>query len=245
MKHTIYLLTALVTIHSCSKPVKINNQDLILKIQRTYGTSRFNNSIIHFKINDLKYTVDRTETYTLNQLERSYKGTEYKAIYNNGFITYSENDSIIPDGTYLKKIINVKLDAFLFSFSFPHILMRNDINLISSEKILIRNTYFKALTFQINQGAEVPPDKIILYIDPKTFEISYSAESLSITDGFPVFKKYLNHRRIDNILFADFYSFNAISDTIDASLLVNDYNIPNLQEPVYTQFDSIRILPKK
>ncbi len=245
-KIKLYLLIAiLLCFISClEKQNNISTEELFSKILTQYGNDHFKNSKIHFWVDDLEYEMNRDGNIIFNSVTRQVDTINYKATYKNGFIEYYINNQKLEDDQYLRKVLDLKLDAFLFLTSIPHTLTTNDVTLTKLEDTKIRKEIYYTLHAKILQEAPDKYDEFYLYINKQTFQIEYQAEKHALSGGRPTFKRYYNYRTIDGIGFSDYYSFGILRDTFNLEKMHVLYEYANLKEIDNTVLDSINVTLK-
>lgn len=238
----LLLLVLLYSVLSCSDKKKdITTEELFSKVLIQYGNDYFKNSKIHFWVNDLEYEMNHNDNIIFNSVTRVVDTIHYKATYTNGFIEYYINNQKLEDDQYLRKVLDLKLDAFLFLTSIPHTLTTNDVTLTKLEDTNIRKEIYYTLYAKILQEAPDIYDEFYLYINKETFQIEYQAEKHTLSGARPVFKRYYNHRTIDGINFSDYYTFGILRDTFSLDKMHILYEYANLKEIDNTVLDSINV----
>ena len=217
---------------------------LLFKTMEAHGAEAFYDSQIEFYHDISKYTVNYSrEGRTNNSIERQVNNIDYKATYNNGLMQYYINDSLQPSTSYNNKILNTRLDAFLYTFSIPHVFNTNDVNASLLADATINKKTYHSLNIKFKEIEGVYDDHFILYIDPGTYLIKYMAIDHLITGEVKQFRRYVNFRTIQDIVFADYYIFTPSENSVELHQLFERFNSRDISEKGQVILDSIRITP--
>ncbi len=236
------LVVLVASLTSCSNSKKeITEKQLFENVLLKYGTTQFKNSKINFTVSDLEYEMIHDSILTFNTVIRNVDTTNYRATYKNGLIEYYVNNKKLENDQYLRKVLDLKLDAFLFLTSIPHTLTTNDVSFQKMEDIKIRKKTYYTLYAKILQEAPSTYDEFYLYIDKEQFTIAYQAEKHALSGGHPIFKKYYNHRNIKGIGFSDYYTFALSKDTTNLDKMYTLYQAANLREIEDIKLKNIKV----
>lgn len=246
MYRYVLIFCVLLLLASCSQT---QNNDLtatalLSKTMEAHGAAAFYDSQIEFYHEISKYTVNYSrEGRTNNSIERRVNNIDYKATYTNGLMQYYINDSLQPSTSYNNKILNTRLDAFLYTFSIPHVLNTNDVNAsLLADATINKSTYY-SLDIKFKEIEGVYDDHFILYIDPQTYLIKYMAIDHLITGEVIQFRRYINFRTIQDIVFSDYYIFTPSDNSAELHNLFERFNRRDITEKGKVVLDSIRITP--
>ncbi len=209
-----------------------------------HGAEAFYDAQIEFYHDISKYTVNYgRQGTTNNKIERRVNHIDYRATYTNGLIQYYINDSLQPSTYYNNKILNTRLDAFLYTFSIPHVLNTNDVRVSLLPDAVINNQTYHSMDIRFKEIEGVYNDQFILYIDPGTFLINYMALDHQLTGEVMQFRRFVNFRTIQEIVFADYFIFTPSETGLELSSLYKRFNTRDIIEKGKVSLDSIRITP--
>lgn len=217
-----------------------NGKTIIERSITVYGGEPFFNSVVKFQVDDLHYNLIRKDHLTDFTVNRMKDSMDLMGRYRNGLLEYYVDGQLQEMGTYNLRILRGKLDGFTYMNSVPHVLIQNAITLTRQDDITIRNKSYwvvEALWTKI-EGQE--QDRLYLYIQPETYQIHYTSEQLEITGGNPIFKRYLNFREVNGLLFSDYYSF-ALKDSISLDKVYQKYELADLRELEHIQLTNIEV----
>lgn len=215
------------TIHKKSTP-----ENTLKLIQSTYGINNFYNSNATFNIdNELYYTLKRQNNRSYFAISRKTDNKSYKGTYADGHIEYYINDTLQDNATYNRLFLDVKLDAFAHTAGIPSTLNTNDLIIKEYSPVDIRKRTYNVLYITTKAIPDIPVDEYYLYYDPDTYLIHYIALNHKLTNPYrSVFRKLVNHREINSIIFADYYSFVAKDDNTPLEILYKEFNAVNLDQ---------------
>ena len=239
----ILLLISLLCLVSCSeqKP-ELTASEILQRSIDSYGGPQFFNSTITFKVDDLDYKLIRQDHLTDFTVSREKDGYELVGRYRNGFQEYIVDGKVQEEGNYSRRILNSKLDGFVYTQSFPHVLQQNGIDLQRLADVTIRKQRFLTIQAITKPLEDVEQDEVILYVHPETYEIHYVAEQLQVNGGYLVFRRCVNFRSVNGILFSDYYSFASSSDTITLKGMYKGYELAYLREMNKTEIKDSNVV---
>ncbi len=196
----------------------------------TYGAPQISESTVRFSVNDLHYTLERNKHLAEFKLTRNLDGINYIATYKNGYQEYFIDGIKQEDGTYSRFQLTQYLDAFTFLQGIPHVFNGNDI-IAEKEKpvtILGKKYYTLHISYKPFEGS--PEDEFYLYIDPETNYIIYLSEKYQLNGEGLRFLKFVDHRYVNSILFADYYIMSPLNANEKVEELYNVFNARDVKE---------------
>lgn len=247
MKKSILLLIlfTVITLTSCGKKetsfTPEEAKEYLEKVRQTYGSENIFNSTISFSRKDLDYIVERKDHILNSSLRRIFKGVNYFTTYENGHIEYFINDTLQDDKTYKRKFLDVQLDGFVYTTFIPQVFNGNDILVNRLKDVIIDNYTYNTLHVTSKPVEGLETDEFYLYIDPETYYIAFLAQKHELTAPIPVFKKFYNFRNVNEILFADYYSFRSEKNDVPLDSLYIKYNDASLQELSTIKYSKIDV----
>lgn len=243
----IFLFASIQMFLSCKQPkrqiVPTNPLKKLHKLQTKYGIDNFYNSFTTFNINqELTYSVERRNNISNYIIHRETNNKSYKGTYENGHIEYFVNDTLQDDSSYNRLFLDVKLDAFIHTIGIPSTLNTNDLIIKEKNPVIIRNKLYDVLYITTKQDKKIAKDEYYIYYDTNSYLIRYIALNHSLTNPYrPVFRKMINHREINSVIFSDFYSFVPKSDNTPIENLYTEFNNVNLKQVETIIFQNIKV----
>jgi len=238
----IILVVVVFSFTGCkNSPKELSAEDILEKTIIAHGGDSYNNSIITFGLDDLQYKLLRNNTVRQSEITRHIDSTVYKATYKNGYTQHYINDIEQQETYFSKKFIDARLDGFSFIFSIPHSLKRNSIKLKKLEDVKIKNInyYVVKATEEIIDKNDI--NEFIIYVNPKTFLVEYTAQEYDLHLNLKIFKRAHNTRTIENIVFSDYYLFKPHLDTTKLENLYKYFNVNDLKELNHHTYKSINV----
>ena len=210
-----------------------------------YKAEEFFRSTVTFNMGELEYKMVRDGVVADFEVTRQVDTLTYKAVYKNGYRAYLINDSIQPETSYSNLFIDIRLEGIMYFFTLPREFDRNYVHLKQLEDVIIKKKTYHAVHVSFTRVSEDDPeDELILYIDPDTKRIKYFAEFHQYTAAKRnVFKVAHNFRRIDSLLFADYYVLVPRKEDENEKLedLYKLYNANNMDELPSLIFENIEV----
>ena len=243
MRYTFLILLILpLIIVSCQSNTEqeLDGNTIIERSITAYGGKPFFNSVVEFQVDDLNYKLIRKDHITDFTVNRFKDSMDLMGRYRNGLLEYYVDGQLQEMGTYNLRILRGKLDGFTYMNSIPHVLIQNAITLTRKDDITIRNKPYLVVEALWTKIDDQEQDKLYLYIQPETYQIHFTSEQLDITGGYPVFKRYLNFREVNGLLFSDYYAF-ARKDSVALDKMYLKYELADLRELDHIQLTNIEV----
>ncbi|NND88766.1 MAG: hypothetical protein HKM28_05925 [Flavobacteriaceae bacterium] len=242
MKYPSILLLSLMFFAACSTEPQISADTILEKSIEAAGGEDFFHSTISFSIEDYEYVLKRDGYLTDFSLTREIDTTIYFSTYKGGLMHYYVNGVEEPESMQSRKFLDARLDGFTFLSSMPHVFNENGTIVERLENVTIQQKeyYTLRITYKHQEGME---DRNIfyLYIDPDTFYIDYVAFKLDVYQNFQNFRRNYNRRKIEGILFSDFYSFYPHDQSMPLDSLYHYYNKRDVREGPATEYKNISV----
>lgn len=253
-KRSYYIIIVLLlTLMSCSQNPnkKVNDsslsnitaKELLQKtIQAHGGENNFKTSAIDFKIENtlFKLQYDNAGRANFKQI-RQVDTNQHLLSYESGIIKYSINDSLQPQSSYSQRMAEISLFGFLYTFSIPFNLTTNDVKLSMLPKVSIRSKDYYTLDVQFTKIADLPEDRFILYIDEESYQIKYIALQHDLSGSRNQFRRMINPRKKNQILFQDYILFHEKDSLTTLDNMYEKFNQSNLKVARTITFDSISV----
>lgn len=255
MKRTYHIIVFVLLICSCKQNSNKSNEsigiltdgptpkELLQKTMEAHGgENHFKNSLINFKIDNTAFNLQYDDNGRANFKQvREVKKAIHSLTYESGLIKYNINDSLQPQESYSQRMAEISLFGFLYTFSIPFNLTTNDVILSRQQNVIIRRKEYYTLEIQFTKIPDMPEDRFLLYIDTETNEIKYAALLHDLSGSRAQFRRMINPKRVDNILFQDYILFHTKDSLTTLDNMYENFNKSNLKVARTIQFDSIRI----
>ena len=247
MKHTIYLLIVLLAF-SCVKKDKNTLQEssnILDKVILTHGVQSYTTHKIFFSIDDTKYSMSYPNGRARYTMVRTYQSVRNKVVYDGGYLTYYKNDTLQPDGSFPYQIIERQLYGLLHSVSIPKDLTANDFTIKILDDVIIRSKPYYALEATSPNLELEKTNRIILYISKQDFIIEYYALDYNAIALQKQFRRLINARKINDILFQDISIFVSNDSILPLDKYYTHYNNPKLVPTKKIELKNIEVIPLK
>lgn len=236
-----------ISLTCCNKADKFTPQhnpesssETFLKILQAHGDSLFMNSTIEFQVNNTNYLLTHNHNRRIIEMTQDFGSNNHRVFYDGGNIQYFINDSLYPKSGYNQEIINLKLDVFPYLFGIPNYLKNTDTKLRNIAPQEIRNKNYLSIKAVVYNGEHTPADHYILYINPENYIVEYLSIDHHQFDNFS-FRRNTNFRRINGVLFSDFYAFSISRDSTVIYNLANKFNTTELKYLNKVEYKNITI----
>lgn len=251
MKFNLLLLLTILCINVSCKKSSPNSKDLdqtssqlFQKTLNTHGLTKFETSLLKFNFGTTEYTITELNNRALYTMTRYLDHNVYKAIYDGGYLTYSINNELQEDSDFPYQIVQRSLYGFAYCYSIPFSLQTNDVILERKTDVEIRNQDYYTLDVTFTKIPDTPEDQIILYINKETNIIDYTAIKHLLTDFKPQFRRMINPRYIDGILFQDYIQFSSDNDDLKIDQYYSKYNSAELKDLRKVEITNIEVIKK-
>ncbi|MGB0788401.1 MAG: DUF6503 family protein [Marinirhabdus sp.] len=236
----------IILLYSCTNTGNETEKALFPKILNVYGSEHIKENKISFNVDHLSYTVLFNDSKRLYETKTLTKDSvKMRAVSNNGHQQYFVNGTLQKVGTYSQKLIDIKLDGFLYAQLIPTILQQNATVITQKEDVTIRRKKYNVLHVSYKVTDLNKKQEFYLYVQPETKLIEFMACDYYALSDKKLFRRYINFRDVNKIKFADYYTFTTFSDTVPLSKLYRHYNTAQLQEIGKTELKNINTIPTK
>lgn len=252
MKRSYYIIAFVLLISGCkqknneSTEVLIDGptpKELLQKTMEAHGgENHFKTSLINFKIDNTAFNLQYDNNGRANFKQvREVKTAIHSLSYESGLIEYHINDSLQPQESYSQRMAEISLFGFLYTFSIPFNLTTNDVILSREPNVVIRRKDYYTLDVQFTKIPDIPEDHFLLYIDTETYEIKYIALQHDLSGSRAQFRRMIDSKRVDDILFQDYILFHAKDSLTTLDNMYENFNKSNLKVARTVKFDSIKV----
>ncbi|MEP0264473.1 DUF6503 family protein [Dokdonia sp.] len=217
--------------------------DLFQKAMDAHGGEElFKKSLINFKIDETSFSLqyDDNGRADFKQIRQKDSDTHLLS-YKYGLIQYRINDSLQPEESYSQRMAEISLFGLLYTFSIPFNLTTNDVIISRLPNVTIRQKEYYTLDIQFTKIPDLPEDHFLLYIDVDSNEINYVALQHDLSGSRAQFRRMINPRRTEGILFQDYILFHAKDTITTLDKLYSKYNFGDLKVARTIKFDSINV----
>ena len=225
------------------KSTEITPKELLQKAMDAHGGEQtFKSSSIDFKIEKTAFNLqyDDNGRADFKQI-RQLNSETHELSYKYGLIQYTINDSLQPEEAYSKRMAEISLFGFLYTFSIPFNLTTNDVIISKLPNVTIRQKEYYTLDVQYTKIPDLPEDRFLLYIDVDSYEIKYIALEHDLSGSKPQFRRMINPKRINDLLFQDYILFHTKDTITPLEKFYTKYNQSDLKVARTIQFDSISV----
>ncbi len=246
MKNLLVLILVALSLLSCnhkeaSDKGKTNSPEEILQLsQKKHGNDGYTKNNIQFYIETTRFQ-HKIENYRpkLTQTRITDDGTVHKATYYGGLIQYYINDSLQSEDRYPVQMLERSLYGLIYTSTLPLSLKGNDLKLELLQNVIIRQKEY--ITLKVTNKDLQNDDVFILYLDKNNFELDYVALKHSLTSNYPQFRRFINQRPINGILFQDYIIFAPKTPELPLEEFYIQYNEASLKEIRTIKLDSIKV----
>jgi hypothetical protein len=226
-----------------NKPIEITSKELLQKAMDAHGGEQaFKSSSIDFKIEQTAFNLQYDENGRADFKQiRQLNSETHELSYKYGLIQYTINDSVQPDDAYSKRMAEISLFGFLYTFSIPFNLTTNDVIISKQPNVTIRQKEYYTLDVQYTKIPDLPEDRFLLYINVDSYEIEYVALEHDLSGSKPQFRRMTNPKKIEGLLFQDYILFHRNDTITPLEKFYTKYNQSDLKGVRTIQFDSISV----
>ena len=208
MKYLIGIL--LLSILGCQKSEQktIEPLEVIEKAIEFSGKSKLNENVLKFKFRDYSYKA--MPTCEGIQLERLSTTSPTRDVVKNGELTRFYQDSIVKLADTTAFSYYESVNSVHYFTQLPLRLEDNAVNpSYLGEEEIDGKTYHKLkVKFTENDGGEDFKDTYIYWFDTSDFSMDYLAYSFLVNGGGLRFRRAINQRTIDGVVFQNYENYN-------------------------------------
>lgn len=226
-----------------TKKVEITGKNILDTCIKHQGGSIFNASKITFTTKDVGYEMINYEDKVKYTMTKSFKDGLHIVTYDRGFVQYFRNDTLREKSSYNNLVVNYRLEKFLYTLSIPFNLTFNGTKVERLEDVKIRSTDYYSLHITFAKVEGIPENQFILYINKENNQMEYLTLKYDLL-GVPIsFRKFINPRVINGVLFQDFISFTTTNEAPVLEEIYKEYNRATLKDSKPVTFKNIEVLP--
>ena len=191
--------------NGCSKQ-KLNANEIVNKAIKTHGGKLFNSSKISFDFRDEHYTAKRQNG--LFELTREFidkKGNKIKDILNNNSFIRLINNKQADITEKKKNAFSNSVNSVIYFALLPYGLNGNAVHKVLLGEVNVEGKYYYKIkvSFSQNGGGEDFNDVFIYWINKDNYTMDYLAYLYHVNSGGTRFRKAVNKRNINGIIFSD------------------------------------------
>lgn len=198
-------MIALVSCQNSEK--KLSSEEIVDKAIAYSGKSKLNNTILKFDFR--KYHYKATPTCDGFKFERISKSKPIRGVLVNDELTHYSNDSIVKlaDSTAFSYYESV--NSVHYFTQLPVRLKDEAVNLsdLGKEKIQGKTYHKIEVKFSENGGGVDFEDIYIYWFDVEDFSMDYLSYSFIVNEGGLRFRKAINRRTIEGVVFQDYENY--------------------------------------
>lgn len=185
----------------------LTSEEIIDKAIEYSGKSKLNKNVLKFTFRDYKY--EATPTCDGFKFERISKEQPIRDVLTNGDLTRYYNDSIVKLADTTAFDYYESVNSVHYFTQLPLRLKDDAVNLSNLGKEDIEDkTYHKIEVKFSEDGGGVDFEDIYIYwFDVEDFSMDYLAYSFIVNEGGLRFRKAINRRTIDSVVFQDYENY--------------------------------------
>lgn len=192
---------------TCAQKQVLSIQEIVDKSIKAHGHEKFEKIHLEFIFRDYHYTLHRDTMQTIYSRQTVVDSLTIKDIYpTNGRLVRYVNEQPIELNDSIIDLYQSSLNAVMYFMELPYKL--NDspvIKELKSEKEIDGRKYY---TFEVTfQGNDTHEDVYYYWIDKETYLIDYFAYSFLNDGGGTRFRKAINRRNINDVIFQDYENY--------------------------------------
>lgn len=207
ISNTIFLFVALVSLSTCAQKKILLTQEIVDKSIEAHGHKKFEELHLEFTFREYQYIIHRDAIQTIYSRQTIIDSQTIRDVYptNDKLVRYVNGQAIELSDSIVDLYQN-SLNSVMYFMELPHKL--NDPTVIKDykgEKWIDGKNYHSILvTFDANDAHE---DIYYYWINKETYLIDYFAYSFQNDGGGTRFRKAINRRKINSILFQDYENY--------------------------------------
>ena len=220
----LYFLSSLIFIivflNGCTKQ-KIDANQIVNNAIQTQGGKLFKSSKISFDFRDKHYSAKRLNSlYEYTREFTDNKGNKIKDILNNNSFVRLINDKATDLTVERKNAFSNSVNSVIYFALLPYGLNDKAVHkvLLGEVKVEGKNYYKIKVTFSLDGGGKDFNDVFIYWINKENYSMDYLAYLYHVNGGGTRFRKAVNKRNVNGIIFSDYLNFG--NEDLD-------YNIEN------------------
>ena len=208
-------------------------EQLIAAAIKAHGGSKYNQA--HYSFEGVSYT------YEMQEFNDEGKKLNHTLKDGNYELTIDGKKAEISE----KEWNNNKnaLNSVIYFVQIPHKLNDPAVNADYKGQSIIKDTAYQlvVITFDEENGGKDYQDEYLYWINENTHEIDYLAYSFIENDGGTRFRKAINKRKIDGILFQDYINYKG-EKGMDLYLFAEEYEKGELEELSRIEIENVKAI---
>ncbi|MBZ9778128.1 hypothetical protein LB452_04245 [Psychroflexus sp. CAK8W] len=238
-----FLILALISCKDSEKP--LISEEIIDKAIEYSGKTKLNKNVLKFTFRDYDYKA--TPTCDGFEFERISKTKSIKDVLYKGELTRYKNDSVVKlaDTTAFKYMESV--NSVHYFMQLPLRLKDDAVKLtdLGTEEIEGNEYYKLKVNFSEDGGGVDFEDIYIYWFDVEDFSMDYLAYSFIVNEGGLRFRKAINRRTVDGVVFQDYENYKPKSKSKKLEDIGKMYENDKLELLSLIQNEEIELLPKE
>lgn len=244
----LLILILMFTIGSCKNTSQEKEEhsqiEIVNKTFQAHGRSTFDSHKITFTVGNTTYSQEQENGRAIQSFSRYKDNIEHKGTYSGGYIEYFIDGNLQEEGSYPAPMLEKSLYGFLYAANLPLSLATNDIRYRKLDEVEIRNkTYFTIQASNVEMPSKID-DQFILYINTEDFLVEYIALNHSLSGSMTQFRRLINTRKINDVIFQDYIIFTPRDKELPLSMLYKEYNSAQLKDHRTISFQNITVTPR-
>lgn len=219
-------------------------EQLIAAAIKAHGGSKYNQAHYSFDFRKKHYSFKNegvSYTYEMQEFNDEGKKLNHTLKDGNYELTIDGKKAEISE----KEWNNNKnaLNSVIYFVQIPHKLNDPAVNADYKGQSIIKDTAYQlvVITFDEENGGKDYQDEYLYWINENTHEIDYLAYSFIENDGGTRFRKAINKRKIDGILFQDYINYKG-EKGMDLYLFAEEYEKGELEELSRIEIENVKAI---
>lgn len=246
MKNFVVILFSSILIYACQSVDQNDPQWIVDQAIEKAGGSRFLTSTVEFDFRDLHYIAKRNGgAYSYQRILIDSSTTSYHDFLGNDGFVRKINDEIVslPDSMSAKfaRSTNSVIYFALLPYGLNDAAVKKE---FLGETIINDQPYTKIkITFGEEGGGEDHEDTFLYWIHKQNFTVDYFGYSYHTDGGGIRFRKAMNPRFVEGILFQDYINYKPKDESIHVGELESLYVSGQLDELSRIELKNISVQP--
>lgn len=213
MRQYIFALLALSLLSCNTSNSSLSSEEIVLEAIKYSGKAKLNDHILKFTFR--KYDYKATPTCDGFKFERSLKNNPVRDVLYKGELTHYVQDSIVKLADSTATAYSESVNSVHYFTQLPLRLKDEAVNLenFGIENIGDKSYHKIEVKFSKNGGGVDFQDIYVYWFDTEDFSMDYLAYSFLVNDGGLRFRKAINRRVIDGVVFQDYENYKPKTKT--------------------------------
>ncbi|MCH8325007.1 MAG: deoxyribose-phosphate aldolase [Bacteroidetes bacterium] len=203
------LIFIIVILNGCTKQ-KIDTNQIVNNAIQIHGGELFKSSKISFDFRDKHYTAKRQKgIFEFTREFTDSNGKKIKDILDNNSFVRSINNKVVELTNERKNAFSNSVNSVIYFALLPYGLNDKSVHkeLLGEVKVEGKNYYKIKVTFSLDGGGKDFNDVFIYWINKEKYTMDYFAYLYHVNDGGTRFRKAINKRNVNGIIFSDYLNF--------------------------------------